>query len=150
MNSNKNGILFVGGLFLLICLIIYFTNVLCSTFGIGLNCVTPVIYTPQPGVYGGAVPSVTGLAYKLGSVGTVTSAPNLFFNSTGSVNSTVRIRETALQLKVQSNDSTKADVYVEFSRPFTGLVILEKTDGTTLASQYLNNFSSTVFRGAVI
>jgi hypothetical protein len=100
-------------------------------------------------VYGGVVPNVVGLAYKLGSVGTVTKAPNLFFNSTGSVNTTVRIREKTLQINVLSNDSTKADLYAEFSSPFTGLVILEKLDGTTLSEQYLNNASSVVFRATV-
>jgi hypothetical protein len=44
---------------------------------------------------------------------------------------------------------TNGDVYVKLGTPYTGALILEKADGTELASKTLSNESSTVFNGAV-
>lgn len=105
----------------------------------------PYTSTPQP-VFG-SVPNVIGLASPNSRVGTVTNAPNLYFKTSGSMNSTVRIRGTSLSINIYSPTSTLADVYVEFSNPFSGLIILEKTDGSEIARQYLTSMSGFVFRG---
>jgi hypothetical protein len=51
-------------------------------------------------------------------------------------------------MPVNGGGYTNGDVYVKLGAPYTGTIILEKTDGTQLASKTLNNESSTVFGGA--
>ena len=95
-----------------------------------------------------AVPNVVGMAYQFGSAGDSSGAPQLWFSSYGSVNTTVRVRGTSLTMPVNGGPYTNGDVFVKLGAPYTGTIILEKTDGTELARKTLNNETSTVFGGA--
>jgi len=112
----------------------------------GGNPPTMAIVAPPPAVPVG--PNVIGMAYQFDSVQDASGAPQLWFQSNGSCNVTVRVRGTSLTMPVTSSYYTNGDVYVKLGAPYTGTLILEKTDGTQLASKTLNNESSTVFAGA--
>lgn len=100
---------------------------------------------PPPSAVG---PTVIGMAHQFGRVGTVTNPPALWFATRGSCNVTVRVRGTTLTMPVISGVYTNGDVYVQLGAPYTGTLILEKTDGTQLASQTVTNATSVVFGGA--
>ena len=102
---------------------------------------------PAPAVI---APNVIGLKSHYTSVGTVTNSPYLTFGAKGHVNTNVRVRGTSLTLPVSSTSDTAADVYAQFAAPFTGTVILEKTDGTMLSSNTVTNLSSAFFHSAVV
>lgn len=91
------------------------------------------------------------MANQFGQVGTVTNPPQLWFAAYGQMNSTVRVRGTTLTMNVTGGGTYKnGDVYVQFGSPYTGTVVLEKTDGTQLASQNVTNATSVVFGGAAV
>jgi hypothetical protein len=88
------------------------------------------------------------MAHQFGAVGDASGRPQLWYSSYGSVNTTVRVRGTDLTMPVSGGPYTNGDVFVKLGAPFTGTIVLEKTDGTELANKTLNNESSTVFGGA--
>jgi cytoskeletal protein RodZ len=93
-------------------------------------------------------PNVVGMAYQFGQVGDASGAPQLRFQSFGSCNVTVRVRGTTLTMPVVGGAYTNGDVYVKFGSPYTGPVVLEKTDGTQLAIQTVTGASSVIFGAA--
>lgn len=112
------------------------------------NTNNPCPWVPVSFITATSVPNVVGMAYQMGSVGNASGAPPLWFSSLGSCNVTVRVRGTGLTMTVSSPGVTNGDVYVQLGSPYTGTIILEKTDGTQLARQDLTNASSVVFAGA--
>ena len=133
---------------LIITLVLYFGNFTCPYFGVNCNSPQPVAPTPQPSPN---VLNVIGLTTQFEHVGTIYYTPGtLAFYNLGTVNTTVRVRGTTLSLPITNSRFTNGDVYVQLGNPYTGTVILEKTDGTQLASQTVNNATTVLFERAAV
>ena len=138
-------LLIIGGVILSI---LYFGKFTCPQFGFGCSSPQPVASTPQPAPN---VLNVIGLACQYGQVGSLYYVPGtLAFYNVGTINSTVRVRGTSLSLTIVNSQFTQGDVYVQLGNPYTGTVILEKTDGTQLASQTVTNATSVLFSRAAV